>query len=1006
MSSADVPDTPNDPVEDEATVEISPSGATAGRSVDDAASAVSSIGTTEDGEPRLGRYVLLKELGRGGQGQVFLARDAELGREVALKVLNGGGAISPSARLRFKGEAEKAARLEHPNIARVHEWGEEAGIPFIAMEFVRGETLAAWIRGTVHDDVGTVVAAPDAGASTVVAGGTTDGGDGESAETHGAATAGRSNSQPSSMAVDRRAMVEVARLIESAARGLHEAHERGLVHRDIKPGNLIVTPDRGLVILDFGLARDESSDAPGLTMTGDVVGTPAYLSPEQLSEGKVPVDRRSDVFSLGVTLFECLALKRPFVAPTLQLLFREIVSREAPDLRRINRRIPADLAVIVAHALAKHPDQRYQTAVDLAEDLRRFREHEPIMARPVGPVTRSWRWAQRKPAVASLLLVLVLAIPTIAALTARHLAVLPQVRKQEAAERERIVEGMIERALAARHYDRQIEAEAELEKALALAPSSAEVVGLLALSKLDHGDAASALSVLDGHRDLEDEVEALSFLRARVLRRLGREPERPGLLESPPVPKGHLGWYLNGMVLLGSMKPGEADVAQDAFDCLLTAALMAPSPRASYHYLMASALDECPGRVDPIVVDRTIRVLTENFGDRALALAYAALICTDDERAAVLLRRAVAIEDNYRERYNLGVRLYRLRRFEEAEAEYRRSIAFNPDHAEAHINLGMVLRLLDRPDDAVAALRRAVELDTASVSSRAVLAAQLAQLGLQAESDEVRKRAAEIEPENADDWYSMGYMRSALRDASGALAAFRRARELGHPAVADILGNTGFFLQILGRDEEAAKDYAEALEIEPGNARALSGLAAALFDLGRYEEAAEAARKWVAVEPGSPRPHDRLGACLSSLGRSEEAIASHLRALEVDPDHVYARINLAVLQRDGGQLEEALASCRAALAVAPDFANAHFQLGHTLLALGRLEEAVAAFREAFERDGRPWTRASFVDATIAHARRLAEEGRRDAALEALRGAAAIAGDDEKLTREIEGLTKD
>ncbi|MEZ6196756.1 MAG: SUMF1/EgtB/PvdO family nonheme iron enzyme [Planctomycetota bacterium] len=364
-----------------------------------------------DREGRIGRYVLEKELGGGGQGRVYLARDPEIGLAVALKVLSLGHAMSVQARLRFKGEAEKAAKLNHPNIARVHEWGEDQGVPFIAMEFVRGETLAARIRQSAR------TAETSAHVSEA-----SQGVDKEPSRVcdlmHEGKKRPAAQASPSfTSPPDRRAMLEIAELIESAARGLHEAHEHGLVHRDVKPANFIVTPDRGLVVLDFGLAHDDSADGPSLTLTGDVIGTPAYMSPEQLAAKRITVDRRSDVYSLGVTLFECLALRRPFEAASREALFQEIVAREAPDLRKLNRKVPADLAVIVQHALEKHPDQRYQSAHDMAEDLRRFRKHEPIVARPVGSITRSWRWAQRKPATAALLATVFVALTTIAVIT-------------------------------------------------------------------------------------------------------------------------------------------------------------------------------------------------------------------------------------------------------------------------------------------------------------------------------------------------------------------------------------------------------------------------------------------------------------------------------------------------------------------------------------------------------------------------------------------------------------
>jgi serine/threonine protein kinase/tetratricopeptide (TPR) repeat protein len=869
---------------------------------------------------RVGRYRLLEELGRGGQGQVFRAQDLELGREVALKILKGGVAISATARLRFKGEAEKAAKLDHPNIARVHEWGQDEGVSFIAMEFVRGPTLASWIRDQLRrrNSNGDPESYSD-GETLVV---------GDSGATTGAGSAklGAGASSSSTATLDRQLLFEVSQLIESAARGLHEAHERGLVHRDIKPGNLIVTSDRGLVILDFGLARDETAETPALTLTGDVVGTPAYLSPEQLSGGKIPVDRRSDIFSLGVTLFECLALRRPFTAPTLQALFQEIITREAPDLRRLSRKISADLAVIVAHALAKHPDQRYQTAHDLAEDLRRFRHREPILARPVGPLVRAWRWAQRKPATAALLAVLMIAIPTVAALTARHFAMLPQVRKQEIFERDQIVEEMLQSAISDRHARRFAEAEETLSKILALDSRSAEAAGLLAMSKLNRGDAEAALKVLDRHQALEKEAGALSAVRARVLEQLGRLEESAGVQASLSAPRDHLDWYLGGVMLLGTSKPGDSEPALRALDCLLTAAMTSPTPRASYYYLVAAAILDCGEGVDPATIERTIRVLTGIFGDRQESLIYAAELTSDATEAAKLYRQAIAFEDGSKLRYNLGIRLIDAHEYEDAVQEFRKSIELDPRSAEAHINLGFALRCLGRGDEALVALRQGRKLDSASLPSRVVLANELAQLGALDESIAVLERALEIDPQGADIWFTMGFVQSARRDAEAAQRAFRRAVDLGHPSSAEALANVGFFHEILGRPEEAERAYLESLSINARNARAQFSLAALLSKLERYDEALDAARKSVAITPQDPRSHFQLGQVLRALDRLEEATSAFRRCVELDESEpcraalVASAIAWSRQLAEQGQRAKAIEALRgvASLAIDPD----------------------------------------------------------------------------------------
>lgn len=289
---------------------------------------------------RFGPFEIVRELGRGGQGVVYLATDTRLGRAVALKVLD---AASPARLARFRREAEIASRLDHRGICSVLDVGEAAGRAYIAMRYVEGATLSRAEREDPRTPLGA-----------------------------------------------RRA----AAIVEDCARALHLAHESGIVHRDMKPGNVILGADGRPVILDFGLAGEDGSET-GLTQTGRPVGTPAYMSPEQIESGARGVDRRTDVWSLGAILYELLASRRAFEAPTREALYRAILTQEPRDPRAENPAVSRDLAVVVRTALEKDRDRRYRTALDLAEDLRRVRERLPILARPAGAPLRAWRWAQR-----------------------------------------------------------------------------------------------------------------------------------------------------------------------------------------------------------------------------------------------------------------------------------------------------------------------------------------------------------------------------------------------------------------------------------------------------------------------------------------------------------------------------------------------------------------------------------------------------------------------------------
>jgi WD40 repeat protein/serine/threonine protein kinase len=337
-----------------------------------------------------GPYLLLGVLGRGGQGVVYLAQDTRLSRRVALKVLDrpdlaafdDSSPNGPAARLRR--EAEIASKLDHPGICVVHEMGVLGRAPYVAMRCIEGETLAQ--RIAVAREAGERMLPPV---------------DRTGSDSAGSAADGRRQHPDRSSAEEsigdrRRSHVLVCvGLIESAARALHAAHESGVVHRDIKPANIMVTPEGKPVLLDFGLARDQSGAAPALTQSGQIFGSPGYMSPEQISRKPSAIDRRTDVYSLGVVLYECLTLRRPFEDPTRDGLFRAILSENPPDPRRLNAGIDRELAVVLETALEKDRDRRYPTAFELAEDLRRWRQYEPILARPASPVLRVKRWTQR-----------------------------------------------------------------------------------------------------------------------------------------------------------------------------------------------------------------------------------------------------------------------------------------------------------------------------------------------------------------------------------------------------------------------------------------------------------------------------------------------------------------------------------------------------------------------------------------------------------------------------------
>jgi serine/threonine protein kinase len=342
----------------------------------------------------LGDFHIVREIGRGGMGVVYEAVQLSLGRRVALKVLPFAATLDPKQLQRFKNEAQAAAGLHHPGIVPVYSVGLERGVHYYAMQLIEGQTLAALIadlrRRTGLPLLDHASTDPTARADPTSGTG--------------------SHPFPDESLRGRGFFRAVALLGQEAAEALEHAHELGVIHRDIKPANLLVDLTGRLWVTDFGLAR--LSDEAGLTLTGDLVGTMRYMSPEQAAGGRrAPLDHRTDVYSLGATLYELATLRPVFEGQDRQELLHQILAGEPTPPRHHNRTLPRDLETILLKALARDPADRYATARDLADDLGRFANEEPIRARRPGLLERTGRWLRRRRSlVVAAFIVLLLAV--------------------------------------------------------------------------------------------------------------------------------------------------------------------------------------------------------------------------------------------------------------------------------------------------------------------------------------------------------------------------------------------------------------------------------------------------------------------------------------------------------------------------------------------------------------------------------------------------------------------
>jgi WD40 repeat protein len=294
-------------------------------------------------------YEILRELGRGGMGVVYQARHTKLDRVVALKMILVGGHAGEADLARFKTEAESVARLQHPHIVQIFEVGEHAGLPFFSLEYCPGGSLDKKLNGTPLPPK------------------------------------------------------EAAQLVETLARAMYAAHQANVIHRDLKPANILLTEDGSPKITDFGLAK--KLDDAGQTQSGAIMGTPSYMAPEQAGGKGQAVGPGADVYALGAILYELLTGRPPFKAATPLDTVMQVVMDDPVPPTRLQPKTPRDVETICLKCLRKEPSRRYATAAELADDLGRFREGRPVLARPLGRVARVAKWARRRPALATLLAV-------------------------------------------------------------------------------------------------------------------------------------------------------------------------------------------------------------------------------------------------------------------------------------------------------------------------------------------------------------------------------------------------------------------------------------------------------------------------------------------------------------------------------------------------------------------------------------------------------------------------
>ncbi len=820
----------------------------------------------EQAPEQVGRFEIIRELGRGGQATVYLARDSHLERLVALKILSAP-LLDGDAQRRFEREARVASRLNHEGICAVYDAGVHDGQAYIAMRYVDGESLSRRVH--VARERGSSLLSPTTSVDLDTV---------NDREENSETTAATTPSGPRR----RKEIDGVLQIIEKAAHALDAAHESGVVHRDVKPANILLTDDGSPVISDFGLAHADEASEISLTRTGDLFGTPAYMSPEQITRKSIRVDRRTDVWALGATLYECLTLRRPFEAPTRQALYQTILTEDPPDPQRVNPTIPKQLKVVIETALEKSPQRRYQSAADLAEDLRRVRNHEPILAKPVGHVGRLLRWTQRRPYRAAsvfLLFVLVAASSWYVAKGPEREAIRGKARQKDAADLRLRVEAQVEELLQAGflaiHEDAPREGLDHLEQALALAPDDQEAIGgkVLALARLNRNDEAWALVSL--HVSESGRPAGLAYLRAWVSRRLERDERDNEDLPDPETAADH---FLIGYLKTTDRAKSDRARAHSGLHDLGLAAAMS-SPRCLYFVHRARVAG---GLKNAWVAKESATVL--------------AMLWPQDPYAWWGVGHARFADDQ-----------------REAKREaFEKALELRPEFPLALPSLSNVLRKIGRVDEALKIAERATGQYPHMLRAWQSKAEALSKLGRFKKAVAAWDRCLQIEPHHWA-WADKGDDLRFMGQFEDAITAYDESLKLDQDRFW-VWNNKAVCLVKLGRDLEALYCFQQAAA------------------KGRNDEAA-----W--------RLYNNLGLKLLGLGRPEEALDAFESALERKSDACRLWCNKGRAQADLERHEDALKSYDRALVFADDHSS-HERRTTSLIALERFDEAAHAASES------------------------------------------------------------
>lgn len=747
--------------------------------------------------PEIPGYVALGPLGRGGMGVVHKARHLKLTRTVAIKMLAAGGHAAGPELARFMREAQAIAVLRHTNIIQVFDVGDVDGRPYFTMEYLEGGSLAQKLAGVP---------------------------------------------QPAR---------EAAAMVATLAEAIHVAHVAGIVHRDLKPANILLTADGTPKISDFGLARTYT-EAPDITLGGTRLGTPSYMSPEQAIGRHGTIGPSTDIYSLGAVLYEMLTGRPPFRAETPAETERQVIAEDPAPPSRLNTRVPRDLETICLKCLQKSASRRYESAQDLADDLRRFLNHEPILARRITRTARVLRWIGRKPTAAAL-------VATALALLALAIGGGVRLAQNQAARNAELrseVDTAVAQALSLRNGFHFHEARALLEQAR-------QRLGQAGPSDLRR-------QVAQAHADLVL-VADLDEARLRATNPLEGSAWLAGaaLMYEEVLAAAGLGRLEEDSEIVAARvraSPVRAEIVAALDDM---AGTTQDESRRAWALAVARAADPDPLRErlrqpqlwkDAPALTRLLNELPVEELSPQLLTALGRALRTAGGNAVPLL---TAAQEHYPQdfwlNFETGWTLYEVQRHEEAIGFHRAALALRPGTSAVYNGIGINLTAMGRTDEAIEHLRHAISIDPSNATAHSSLGVAL------------------FEKDLVDEAISH-YEQSVRLDRGGSPTAHF---------------NLGAALSFKGEHDRAIVHYRESIRRDPTAPMPHFGIAHSLQAVGRIDDAMEHYRECVRLDPDATSyAHYQIGRNEWVHGRPERAIPSFEHTLRLEPTSVLAREDL------------------------------------------------------------------------------------------------------------------